>query len=89
MTNGFLTVDDFLRSKSSLSVTCRNCDHQGFLSGQFLKKRLGLYARVAEANFKCAMCQRYNVNLSAAPEQLGERAIDPKMHFAGVYLNLE
>ncbi len=85
MGNNFQTVNDLIRAKSALAVTCRNCDHRAYLSAQFLKARLGLHARVGSVSFKCGLCQNSNVRLSAAPEELSRKVLDPRMHFAGVY----
>ncbi len=87
--NNIRTVYDLMRMRSSLSVTCRNCDHRAFLSARFLKARLGPHARLAGAPFKCSVCQNANVCLTIAPDELSEKTLDPRMHFAGVYAKFE
>lgn len=83
------TVNDFLKAKASLSVTCRNCDHTACVTPLFLKARLGLYSEVVKGKFVCSLCKSPNVKLSIATAEAADKKLSPKMNFGGVYEKYE
>lgn len=83
------TVSDFINAKASLRVVCTNCGHEAYLTSRFLRQRLGLYAKVLKAKFKCTKFGSQNVRLAAASEAGGANKHQRMEYFGGTYEGLD
>lgn len=66
------TVYDLIRAEAALTVTCRNCDRVGKITGQFLRDRCGMYARLDALNWRCVGCGSGTVRLAIGVASLAE-----------------